>query len=137
VGEWDRVREEENDIVFELVVDGLHDEEIVFDIDNVFEEVWLWVVDADKDEVDVWLMLIVQLIEGDFVQLFENERDIELVLLSVDVKELDDDIDDDDVQEVVKETEEEREGVTEEDDEPVRDGDSVADALFVEERVCE
>jgi hypothetical protein len=118
-------------------VDGLHDEEIVFDIDNVFEEVWLWVVDADKDEVDVWLMLIVQLIEGDFVQLFENERDIELVLLSVDVKELDDDIDDDDVQEVVKETEEEREGVTEEDDEPVRDGDSVADALFVEERVCE
>jgi hypothetical protein len=136
VGELDRVREEENDIVFELVVDGLHDEEIVFDIDNVFEEVWLWVVDADKDEVDVWLMLIVQLIEGDFVQLFENERDIELVLLSVDVKELDDDIDDDDVQEVVKETEEEREGVTEEDDEPVRDGDSVADALFVEERVC-
>lgn len=137
MGELDRVREEENDIVFELVVDGLHDEEIVFDIDNVFEEVWLWVVDADKDEVDVWLMLIVQLIEGDFVQLFENERDIELVLLSVDVKELDDDIDDDDVQEVVKETEEEREGVTEEDDEPVRDGDSVADALFVEERVCE
>lgn len=70
------------------------------------------------------------------MQLSEKEREMEPVLLSVDVKELDDDTDDDDVHEVVKVTEEEREGVTDADEETVRDGDFVLDTLFVEERVC-
>lgn len=59
VGEWDRVLEEENDIVFELVVDGLQDEEIVYEVDKVFDDEGVQVVDIDRDVVDVGLLLIV------------------------------------------------------------------------------